>query len=47
MDLAFEQFDDAARLSPKDVEYVTAREMARQQIVFDHLQCGDAQKPTD
>jgi hypothetical protein len=43
MDLAFEQFDNAARLSPKDVEYVTAREMARQQIVFDHLERGNAE----
>ena len=43
MDQAFEQFDDAARLAPKDVEYVTAREMARQQIVFDHLERGNAE----
>jgi len=39
---AFDQFEAAARLAPQDVEYVTAREMARQQLVFDHLQQGNA-----
>ena len=42
-DEAFDQFETAARLAPKDVEYVTAREMARQQLVFDHLERGNAE----
>jgi hypothetical protein len=39
---AFDQFETAAHLAPRNVEYVTAREMARQQLVFDHLQQGNA-----
>ena len=39
---AFDQFETAARLAPQDVDYVTAREMTRQQLVFDHLQQGNA-----
>jgi general secretion pathway protein D len=42
-DEAFESFETAARLAPKDVEYVTAREMTRQQLVFDHLTRGNAE----
>jgi general secretion pathway protein D len=40
-DQAFDEFETAARLAPKDVEYVTAREMTRQQLVFDHLERGN------
>lgn len=40
-DEAFDQFETAARLDPKDVEFVTAREMTRQQLVFDHLERGN------
>jgi general secretion pathway protein D len=40
-DEAFEEFDIAARLVPKNVEYVTALAMVRQQLVFDHLQRGN------
>ena len=43
LDQAFDQFETAARLAPKDVDYVTAREMTRQQMVFDHLQRGNAE----
>jgi general secretion pathway protein D len=43
LDQAFDQFDTAARLAPKNVEYVTVREVSRQQIVFDHLQRGNAE----
>jgi general secretion pathway protein D len=39
---AFEQFEAAARLSPKNVEYLTAREVVRQQLVYDALQRGNA-----
>jgi hypothetical protein len=42
-DQAFDQFEMAARLAPQDVEYVTAREMTRQQLVFDHLERGNAE----
>jgi len=40
-DEAFEEFDTAARLVPKNVEYVTALAMVRQQLVFNHLQRGN------
>src|SRR5271154_1175150 len=40
-DEAYEEFDAAARLVPKNVEYVTALAMVRQQLVFDHLQRGN------
>jgi len=40
-DEAFEEFDTAARLVPKNVDYVTALAMVRQQLVFDHLQRGN------
>jgi general secretion pathway protein D len=43
MDEAFDQFETAARLAPRNVEYVTAREMTRQQVVFDHLEQGNAE----
>ena len=40
-DEAFDQFETAARLAPKEVEFVTARELTRQQLVFDHLERGN------
>ncbi len=40
-DEAFKEFDAAARLAPKNVEYVTALAMVRQQLVFDHLRRGN------
>ena len=40
-DEAYEEFDTAARLVPKNVEYVTALALVRQQLVFDHLQRGN------
>src|SRR6266702_4362895 len=43
LDEAFEQFETAARIAPRDVEYVTAKEMARQQLVFDHLERGNTE----
>ena len=42
-DQAFDQFETAARLAPKDVDYLTARELTRQQLVFDHLERGNAE----
>jgi general secretion pathway protein D len=38
---AFIEFETAARLSPRNVEYMTARELARQQLVFDDIQRGN------
>ncbi len=38
---AFKAFEKAANLAPQNVDYATAREMARQQLVFDHLQQGN------
>jgi len=43
LDEAFDQFDTAARLVPHNFDYVTAREMSRQQVVFDHLERGNAE----
>jgi general secretion pathway protein D len=40
-DEAYEEFDAAARLVPKNVEYVTALAMVREQLIFDHLQHGN------
>ena len=40
---AFRQFEDAADLSPRDINYVTAREVTRQQLVLQHLQRGNSQ----
>jgi general secretion pathway protein D len=42
-DEAFSQFETAARLAPAEVTYVTAREMTRQQLVFDHLERGNSE----
>jgi general secretion pathway protein D len=39
-DEAYVEFDAAARLVPKNMEYVTALALVRQQLVFDHLQRG-------
>ena len=39
---AFAQFDEAARLVPRDTQFVTAREMAKAQLVFDHVERGNA-----
>ncbi len=42
MEEAFAEFEAAAQLAPRDLDYVTAREMTRQQLVFDHLERGNA-----
>src|SRR5437868_15517388 len=48
---AFELFRQAADLEPKNAEYATARELARQQLVYAHIQEGNrlvsADKRTD
>ena len=38
---AFSNFENAARLIPKNVEYLTAREMARQQLVYENVTRGN------
>jgi len=40
-DEAYEEFDTAARLVPRNVEYVTTLAMVRQQLVFNHLERGN------
>ncbi len=41
-DEAFDAFDEAARLVPRDLEYATVREIARQRSVYEHVQAGNA-----
>jgi general secretion pathway protein D len=38
---AYEQLDKAAELAPRNIEYITARELLRQQLVSDHMQRGN------
>src|SRR5207248_349919 len=42
IDEAFDLFQRAASLNPNSAEYLTAREIARQQIIYGHLQSGNA-----
>jgi general secretion pathway protein D len=39
---AFAQFDQAARLVPQDVKFLSAREVTKAQMVFQHTERGDA-----
>ena len=41
LDEAFSQFQEAARLVPQNVEYLTARELVRQQLAAMHLERGN------
>lgn len=41
LDEAVAQFDTASKLAPKNVDYVTARELGRQDLVSQHLQKGN------
>ena len=41
LDEAFSEFEEASRLVPQNVEYLTAREMLRQQLVAAHLEQGN------
>ena len=41
LDDAFSEFEKAYRLIPQNVEYLTAREMVRQQLVASHLERGN------
>lgn len=41
LDEALPEFKKAADLIPQDLQYVTLRELVRQQLVFDHIQRGN------
>ena len=41
LDRAFSEFEEASRLIPQNLEYLTAREMLRQQLVNSHLEKGN------
>lgn len=41
LEQALEEFKKAADLAPRDVEYVTMRELVKQQLVYDHLKKGN------
>jgi general secretion pathway protein D len=41
MEEAFHSFERAAELVPQDVQYLTARELAREELVFDYVQQGN------
>jgi general secretion pathway protein D len=40
-DQAYQDYEHAAQLVPRNVEYVTARELAKQQLVSNHIQKGN------
>jgi general secretion pathway protein D len=42
-DEAVKEFEHAAELVPRNVEYMTARETARQQLVFKHIERGNTE----
>jgi general secretion pathway protein D len=39
---AFGAFEEAARLAPRNPEYLSAREITRQKLVYEHLESGNA-----
>ena len=39
---AFDAFDAAARVVPRNLEYATVREVIRQKLVYDHVQKGNS-----
>ena len=43
LDAAYEEFVHAADLSPRDVNYVTAREATRQQLIAKHIEQGNTE----
>ena len=38
---AFARFDKATRLAPQNMQFLTAREVVKAQLVFDHVQRGN------
>jgi len=41
MEEAFAQFDTASRLAPQNTQFLTAREVVKSQLVFDHIERGN------
>ena len=41
LEAALSEFEDASRLSPRNVQYLTAREMVKAKLVFGHVQAGN------
>jgi hypothetical protein len=41
LDEAYAEFDTAARLAPRNVDYITALAMMREQLAFEHLERGN------
>jgi hypothetical protein len=46
LDEALNYFEEASHLLPNDAEFATAREMTRQQLVYNHIQRGNAAMDT-
>jgi type II secretory pathway component GspD/PulD (secretin) len=42
-DQAYKEFENAADLTPRNLEYITAREVAKQQIVYNHIERGSSE----
>jgi tetratricopeptide (TPR) repeat protein len=42
MEEALVQFDEASRLLPRDIQFLTAREVVKAKLVFDHIERGNA-----
>jgi hypothetical protein len=40
-DEAYDEFETAARLAPKNLDYLTVLAMTREQLVFDHMKSGN------
>ena len=38
---AFDRFDEATRLAPQSTQFLTAREVVKAQLVFNHIQRGN------
>lgn len=41
LEAAFHQFDDSMRLEPRNLEFLTAREVVKGQLVFQHVERGN------
>ncbi len=42
LEQAFDQFDEASRLAPQNMQFLTAREILKAQLVFNHVERGNA-----
>lgn len=42
LDAAYDQFDQAARLAPQTMQFLTARELVKARLVFDHIESGNS-----